>query len=69
MKLVKAYIRQRKVEAVYHALKQEGLCCITFVDCEGTGKYADHEAEHISEKYPFAEANNYIKKICNYVTC
>ena len=61
MKLIKAYIRHRKTEEVYHALKQEGFCCMTFVDCEGTGQYADREAEHISEKYPFAEAYRVIK--------
>ena len=61
MKLIKAYIRHRKTEEVYHALKQAGFCCMTFVDCEGTGQYADRESEHVSEKYPFADAFRVIK--------
>jgi nitrogen regulatory protein P-II 1 len=61
MKLIKAYIRHRKTEEVYNALKKEGFCCMTFVECEGTGRYSDHEKEHISDKYPFAEAYRVIK--------
>ncbi len=61
MKLIKAYIRHRKSEEVYHALRQAGFCCMTFVECEGTGQYSDHEKEHISDKYPFAEAYRVIK--------
>ncbi len=61
MKLIKAYIRHRMVEDVYKALNKEGFCCMTFVECEGTGQYSDHEKEHISDKYPFAEAYRVIK--------
>ncbi len=61
MKLIKAYIRHRKIQEVYNALKQAGFCCMTFVECEGTGHYSDSEKEHISEKYPFADAYRVIK--------
>lgn len=61
MKLIKAYIRHRKTEEVYAALKKEGYCCMTFVECEGTGQYSDHEKQHISDKYPFADAYRVIK--------
>jgi nitrogen regulatory protein P-II 1 len=61
MKLIKAFIRRRKAEEVYSALNQAGYCCMTFVECEGTGQYSDHEKEHISEKYPFADAYKVIK--------
>jgi nitrogen regulatory protein P-II 1 len=61
MKLIKAYIRHRMTEDVYNALKKEGYCCMTFVECEGTGQYSDHEKEHISNKYPFADAYRVIK--------
>jgi nitrogen regulatory protein P-II 1 len=61
MKLIKAYIRHRKTEEVYHALNKAGYCCMTFVECEGTGQYSDHEKEHISAKYSFAEAYRVIK--------
>ncbi|MCF6183879.1 MAG: P-II family nitrogen regulator [Bacteroidales bacterium] len=61
MKLIKAYIRNRKVGDVYKALFKEGYCCMTFVECEGTGHYTDSEKEHISVKYEFAEAYKVIK--------
>lgn len=61
MKLIKAYIRHRKAEEVYNDLKKEGYCCMTFVEFEGTGRYSDHEKEHISDKYPFADAYRVIK--------
>ena len=61
MKLIKAYIRHRKTEDVYNALNKAGFGSMTFVDCEGTGQYVDHEREHISDKYPFAEAYKVVK--------
>lgn len=61
MKLIKAYIRQRKAEDVYTALEHEGYHNMTFVECEGTDKYSDHEKEHLSDKYPFADAFRVIK--------
>lgn len=61
MKLIKAYIRHRKAEEVYTALKSDGFCCMTFVECEGTGQYSDKEKEHISQKYPFANAYRVVK--------
>jgi nitrogen regulatory protein P-II 1 len=61
MKLIKAYIRYRKIEEVYDALKKAGFCCMTFVECEGTGQYSDREADHISDKFPFANAYRVIK--------
>ena len=61
MKLIKAYIRYRKIEEVYETLKKSGFCCMTFVECEGTGRYSDHEKEHISQKFPFADAYRVIK--------
>ncbi len=61
MKLIKAYIRRRKIQEVYYTLKSEGFCCMTFVECEGTGRYSDREKEHISQKYPFADAYKVLK--------
>lgn len=61
MKLIKAYVRERKTEEVYNALKMQGYCCMTFVKCEGTGQYVDQEKEHISSRYPFAHAYKVIK--------
>ena len=61
MKLIKAYIRYRKTEEVYKALQRAGHCCMTMMQCEGTGQYSDQEHEHVSDKYPFAEAYKVIK--------
>lgn len=61
MKLIKAYIRHRKMDEVYKALNENGFCCMTMAQCEGTGQYSDHEKEHISDKYPFADAYRVIK--------
>ncbi|MEX2427524.1 MAG: P-II family nitrogen regulator [Bacteroidales bacterium] len=61
MKLIKAYVRYRKMEEIYNALKTDGFCCMTMAECEGTGRYSDHEKEHISNKYPFADAYRVIK--------
>lgn len=56
MKLIKAYIRHRKVQEVFEALNAEGFGAMTLVECQGTGKYTDSEEKHISDKYPFAAA-------------
>jgi len=61
MKLVKAYIRHRMIEKVYQSLRSAGFCCMTMADCEGTGMYSDHQKEHVSTKYPFADAYRVIK--------
>lgn len=34
---------------------------MTMVECEGTGMYSDHEKEHMSTKYPFADAYRVVK--------
>ncbi len=61
MKLLKAYIRPEKAEDVYKALKKQGFCCMTFVDCEGTGQNITDDQEHLSVNYPFAETNKMIR--------
>lgn len=61
MKLIKAYIRKRKLEEVYKALKQEGYDSMTMIEGEGTGTFSDHEREYISDKYTFVEAYMVIK--------
>lgn len=61
MKLIKAYVRTNKIDEVYAALKEGGFCCMTFVECQGTGKYSDQKKKHISAKYPFAEAYKVVK--------
>ncbi len=52
MKLVKAYIRPMLLEDVYSALRQEGHCCMTVFEGEGTGKYSDPTDRHGSLNFP-----------------
>jgi len=61
MKLLKAYLRHRKIKDVYEALDKAGFHSMTFVKCEGTGQYSDHEQKHISEDYPYADAYKVVK--------
>jgi len=61
VKLIKAYIRHRKTGSVYEALKDAGFCCMTLVECEGTGHYSDEEKQNLSFKYPFVNAYKVIK--------
>lgn len=52
MKLVKAYIRPMLLEDVYTALRQEGYCCMTVFEGEGTGRYSDPDHQHGSLNFP-----------------
>lgn len=52
MKLVKAYIRPMLLEDVYTALREEGYCCITVFEGEGTGRYSDPKEQHGSLNFP-----------------
>ena len=53
MKEIKAFIRPRRLQSVFKALKKEGFCCMTITDCEGTGNYSDPERDYPSLTYPF----------------
>ena len=53
MKEIKAFIRPKKADAVFHALKAKGHCCMTFTECEGTGKYTNSGHDFPSLKFPF----------------
>lgn len=63
MKLIKAYIRHRKLKEVYNALRSAGYNSMTFAECEGTGQYSDYEKQQqqVSYKYPFAESYRVVK--------
>lgn len=62
MKLVKAYIRPKRLQEVHRALTKAGHCCMTIVnDCEGTGNYSDPEERFPSLRHPFL--HNKVAKI------
>lgn len=52
MKLVKAYIRPILLEDVYTALRNEGYCCMTVFEGEGTGRFSDPADQHGSLNFP-----------------
>ena len=42
-------------------MKEEGFCCTSIIECEGTGKYSDPEKEHFSSLYLTEHASKVIK--------
>ncbi len=56
MREVKAFIRPTKAGEVYEALRAAGYCCMTFSECEGTGRYTDRDEAFPSLKFPFLHA-------------
>ena len=53
MKEVKAFVRPSMAAEVYNSLKQNGYCCMSFSECEGTGKYTDPAENFPTLKFPF----------------
>lgn len=51
MKEVQAFIRPRKLNDVYNALKLKDFCCMTVYDGEGTGRYTDPDNNWPSFKF------------------
>ena len=48
MKEIKAFIRPEEFDDMFAALKNDGYCCVTVTETEGTGQYMDPE----TEEYP-----------------
>lgn len=61
MKLIKAYIRPMLLEDVYRALRNEGHCCMTVFEGEGTSRYSDPDHQHGSLNFP--AMHTYVAKI------
>lgn len=53
MKEIKAFVRPDKVDELYHGLKENGFCCMTVTEAEGTGNYTDPRSEFPSLNHPF----------------
>lgn len=53
MKEVKAFVRPIKAREVCKALRENGYCCMTLTECEGTGMYTDPEKDFPTLKFPF----------------
>ncbi|MCB0726591.1 MAG: P-II family nitrogen regulator [Ignavibacteriae bacterium] len=54
MKEIKAFIRPSEFNDVFGSLRNDGYCCVTVTDTEGTGRYSDPgELEYPSSKIPY----------------
>lgn len=57
MKEIKAFIRPIKIREVCKALRTNGFCCMTLIECEGTGMYTDKKKDFPTLKFPFIHSN------------
>lgn len=53
MKEIKAFIRPNKLNEIYGTLKQEGFCCVSIFQGEGTGKFTDPREKFPSLDFPY----------------
>jgi nitrogen regulatory protein P-II 1 len=56
MKEVKAFVRPDRLSDIVHHLRQEGVCCLTVFEGEGTGHYTDEREDFPSLKHPFSHS-------------
>ena len=67
MKEVKAFIRPEEFSNMYSALKENGYCCLTVTECEGTGRYSDPEkADLPTGKIPYMHSRVYKLEIISH---
>lgn len=50
MKEIKAFVRPSEINDIYASLKENGYCCVTVTECEGTGKYSDPENANLPSR-------------------
>lgn len=53
MKEIKAFVRPGRLADIVSHLRDEGFCCITVFEGEGTGNYVSPEKEWPSLNHPF----------------
>ena len=67
MKEVKAFIRPEEFSNMYSALKENGYCCLTVTECEGTGRYSDPDkADLPNRKIPYMHSRVYKLEIISH---
>lgn len=54
MKEIKAFVRLQALTSIVDKLRQNGYCCLTVFEGEGTGHYSDNRKEWSSLKHPFS---------------
>lgn len=53
MKEIKAFVRPERLADIIIHLRDEGFCCVTVFEGEGTGHYIDKDKEWPSLNHPF----------------
>lgn len=56
MKEIKAFVRLTRLTDIVNKLRDEGICCLTVFEGEGTGNYSDSRKDWDSFKYPFSHS-------------
>ena len=56
MKEIKAFVRPNRLPDIVNHLRQEGICCLTVFEGEGTGHYTDERKDFPSLRHPFSHA-------------
>lgn len=53
MKEIKAFVRPQRLSDIVTHLREEGFCCLTVFQGEGTGQYSDARKELPTLDHPF----------------
>ncbi|ADR22069.1 nitrogen regulatory protein P-II [Marivirga tractuosa] len=56
MKEIKAFVRPDRLPDIVNHLREEGVCCLTVFEGEGTGHYTDERKDFPSLRHPFSHA-------------
>lgn len=46
---------------IHQGLAKAGYCCMTMIECEGTGQYSHEQNDYLSTSYPSINAYKVIK--------
>lgn len=56
MKEIKAFVRPDRLSDIVNHLREEGICCLTIFEGEGTGHYTDEHTDFPSLRHPFSHS-------------
>tara|TARA_R110001592_G_scaffold64751_5_gene198893 strand:+ start:2666 stop:3010 length:345 start_codon:yes stop_codon:yes gene_type:complete len=56
MKEIKAFVRPDRLSDIVNHLREEGICCLTIFEGEGTGHYTDEHNDFPSLRHTFSHS-------------
>jgi len=56
MKEIKAFVRRNRLSPIVNHLRNEGICCLTVFEGEGTGHYTDEREDFPSLRHLFSHS-------------